>query len=101
MATQTHEMQSAGSLSGMGGPAATQGSGWMSQLGHPAGVNVNESERTASTLFGGLLMLLGLTRGSLGGTMMALLGGSLLYRGMTGHCHMYQALGMNTAKNSR
>jgi uncharacterized membrane protein len=46
---------------------------------------------------GGLLTLYGLTRGSLGGLGLAALGGGLLYRGASGHCHLYEALGVNTA----
>jgi len=32
--------------------------------------------------------------------MAAAAGGALLYRGLTGKCHMYQALGVNTAENT-
>ncbi len=60
-------------------------------------VNVGETERWASALIGGALALYGLTRGTFAGLGLALLGGPLLYRGLTGHCDLYQALGMNTA----
>lgn len=60
--------------------------------------NVNQTERTISTLGGAALALYGLTRGSLGGVALALIGGSLVYRGTTGHCNVYEALGVNTAK---
>jgi len=60
-------------------------------------VNVGETERWASTVGGVVLALYGLMRGSHNGTMFALLGGSLIYRGTTGHCSLYQALDMNTA----
>jgi uncharacterized membrane protein len=43
------------------------------------------------------LVLFGLRRGSLEGTLAAIAGGSLVYRGLTGHCPMYSALGINTA----
>ena len=46
---------------------------------------------------GGVLALYGLTRGTLSGLGLGLLGGSLLYRGITGHCSCYQALGISTA----
>jgi uncharacterized membrane protein len=59
--------------------------------------NVGDTERWLSLLGGGALALLGLSRGSLGGLSLALLGGDLCYRGATGHCHLYSALGLNTA----
>lgn len=60
-------------------------------------VNVGEWERTASAVGGGALALYGLTRGSLGGLLLAGLGGALVYRGLTGHCDVYCALGVSTA----
>jgi uncharacterized membrane protein len=38
-----------------------------------------------------------LTRGTVGGLGLAGLGGALLYRGLTGHCDFYCALGVSTA----
>jgi uncharacterized membrane protein len=71
-------------------------------IGHATSpVNVGETERLASNLGGGVLVLAGLLRGGIGGMTMTLLGGSLLYRGLTGHCHLYQALGANTADEGR
>jgi uncharacterized membrane protein len=82
-----------------------QGTGSMQQSGqgHGSGnVNVGEIERWASSIGGGALALYGIsrliTRGSVGGAVLALVGGSLLYRGTTGHCEMYHALGVNTAE---
>ncbi|MGB7925056.1 MAG: SRPBCC family protein [Pyrinomonadaceae bacterium] len=64
-------------------------------------VNVGEIERWASSIGGGALALYGITRlishGSVGGAVLALVGGSLIYRGATGHCEMYDAMGINTA----
>ncbi len=60
-------------------------------------LNVGEYERWASVLGGGALAVYGLTRGSWGGFALAGLGGSLVYRGMTGHCMCYAALGVSTA----
>jgi uncharacterized membrane protein len=60
--------------------------------------NVGEAERWFSLATGGLLALDGLRRGSLIETG---LGAALLYRGTTGHCSMYQALGMNTAQENK
>ena len=61
-----------------------------------AAVNVGRVERYASAGVGGLLALWGLRRGGVGGALLAALGGGLLYRGVTGHCDLYQALGVNT-----
>jgi uncharacterized membrane protein len=61
-------------------------------------VNVGDIERWASLLGGGALALFGLSRGSLGGLGLAALGGVLAYRGATGHCNVYGALGLSTAE---
>jgi uncharacterized membrane protein len=60
-------------------------------------VNVGEIERWTSVLGGGLLAATGLARGGVLGLVAAGLGGSLIYRGMTGHCYLYQSLGVNTS----
>ena len=60
--------------------------------------NVGSSERAISTAAGALLAVVGLSRRSLPGALIAAVGGSLIYRGITGYCHMYGALGMNTAQ---
>lgn len=60
--------------------------------------NVGDLERWASLVGGGALALLGLSRGSLGGLGLAALGGALVYRGASGHCPMYGALGVSTAE---
>ena len=59
--------------------------------------NVNNLERVASTVAGGALVAYGYKMGGVGGTLVSLLGGGMLFRGATGHCHMYDALGVNTA----
>ena len=60
--------------------------------------NVGETERWASALGGGALTLYGLSRiNSPAGMILAALGGCLLYRGVTGRCSMYSALGVTTA----
>jgi uncharacterized membrane protein len=63
-----------------------------------ASVNVGEVERWASAIGGGALALYGLTRGSLGGIALALVGGALVQRGVTGHCNLYDAIGYNSAE---
>ncbi len=67
---------------------------------HPtnSGVNVGETERLLSMLGGSALAVYGLTRRSLGGLALMAAGGSLLYRGLMGHCPMYGMLGVNTAE---
>lgn len=60
-------------------------------------INVGETERIASAIGGGALALYGLTRGSIGGIVLALVGGAFVYRGTTGHCNVYEAAGVNTA----
>jgi hypothetical protein len=62
-------------------------------------LNIGESERLVSLLVGGLLALVGLRRLSLPALGLALGGGYLLYRGLTGHCAAYKALDISTAKS--
>lgn len=70
--------------------------------GHPAersyeyvGVNIGRNERTISMVAGGLLTAYGLIRRSKPGGAAAVAGAALLYRGATGHCGVYQTLGVN------
>lgn len=70
-------------------------------LDHPirpgaGGVNVGPGERAASALGGALLAGLGLGRGGACGLACAALGAALAYRGYSGHCSAYSALGINT-----
>jgi uncharacterized membrane protein len=60
--------------------------------------NVSEAERWLSLVGGGSLVAYGLARRNTAGFGLAALGGSLLWRGMTGHCPMYETLGVNTAE---
>jgi len=59
-------------------------------------INVPKAERTGSMVAGAGLILYGLSRRSLGGVFIAALGGALLNRGVTGHCAMYEKLGVNS-----
>jgi len=61
-------------------------------------LNVGTPERWMSLLGGGLLALRGLRQGGASGILIALMGGALIHRGATGHCHLYGALGINTAQ---
>jgi uncharacterized membrane protein len=64
-------------------------------------INVGTLERVASTTIGALLVMNGLKRRSLGSTALALTGGGLLYRGFSGHCPVYDSLGMSTATGDK
>ena len=64
-------------------------------------VNVGEAERKASMVGGAALALSGLTtmtkKHYLSGLAMMAAGSLFLYRGKTGHCDLYQAMGVDTA----
>ena len=59
--------------------------------------NLSEVERWASIAAGAGLALYGLTRLKSAGWLYAGIGGLLLRRGVTAHCDLYEAVGMNTA----
>jgi uncharacterized membrane protein len=59
-------------------------------------VNVGDLERWLSVFAGGALALYSLRR-SLGNFMLLFGAGSLLYRGLTGHCPLYQTMAISTA----
>jgi uncharacterized membrane protein len=61
-------------------------------------INVNETERWVSLVGGGAVAAYGLTRGDLLGLALAVGGGFLLHRGLTGHCMGYAALGVSTTE---
>jgi uncharacterized membrane protein len=60
--------------------------------------NVSETERWLSLVAGTSLAAYGLARRDKTGAGLAAAGGMLLWRGSTGHCHLYQALGINNAE---
>jgi uncharacterized membrane protein len=64
----------------------------------PRPINLAWNERRLSMLGGGAMLLYGFWRGSFGGMLMAAVGGVLAYRGATGHCRVYKALGINSAE---
>jgi uncharacterized membrane protein len=79
-------------------PISRRIAGGAVEPGNPSpGVNVGETERWASLIGGGLLACYGLSRGTGVGLGLAALGGGLIYRGLTGHCSLYQALGTGSA----
>ena len=64
-----------------------------------ARANVGDVERWASAIGGGALTLFGLTRGSPPlAAAAAAAGAALVYRGVSGQCPGYRALGMSTAR---
>ena len=61
-------------------------------------INVGGTERWASAIGGGALVTYGLLRRDLFGGLLALTGAGLLWRGSTGHCPTYSAIGVSTAE---
>jgi len=59
--------------------------------------NVGDMERAVSVAAGSILALLGVSRRSVPGLLVAAVGGAMIHRGVTGHCYGYQALGIDTA----
>lgn len=62
--------------------------------------NVGTPERVLSSIGGGALLLYGIRRGGVLGVLASVVGGSLALRGVTGHCHAYQALEIDTSDQS-
>jgi uncharacterized membrane protein len=78
-------------------PASTENT-IVGRIGHvPPRRNVGDFERTLSALGGGALALLALRRRGVSGLAFGVLGAELLRRGATGHCRLYEALGVSTA----
>jgi uncharacterized membrane protein len=61
------------------------------------GVNVGNAERWISAIAGGAIAIAGIRARSLPGLLAAAAGGALVYRGATGHCPVYAALGVDNA----
>src|ERR1700686_680687 len=71
------------------------------ETAHPRGKamatqNVGTVERVVSSLAGAALIWRALARPSLVGIVAGLGGAALLQRGVTGHCPLYQSLGIDT-----
>jgi uncharacterized membrane protein len=64
-------------------------------------INVGNYERWVSGVGGSILLIEGLKRGKLGGLAMAAIGGWFTYRGLTGHCPVYQVFGIDTSTEGR
>jgi uncharacterized membrane protein len=63
-----------------------------------ADTNVSQIERFASVIGGSGMVAYGLTKRNGAGLGLAALGGALLWRGVSGHCNLYEAFGINTAE---
>jgi uncharacterized membrane protein len=64
---------------------------------HKHAVNISRTERIVSAIGGGILASAGLMKRSPAGVALALVGGDLMRRGITGHSYAYDALGIRTA----
>jgi uncharacterized membrane protein len=62
--------------------------------------NVSEPERWISVVFGSALTAYGLKMRSLPGAAVAAIGGALVWRGASGTCAAYKALGISTAEDA-
>ena len=60
--------------------------------------NVGATERAVSVLGGGAMALYGLSQRTGTGLLLAGIGAALAYRGATGHCDVYEALGISTVR---
>ncbi len=61
-------------------------------------INVSDNERLVSAVAGSGLITYGISKRNLMGALLSVIGTGLLYRGATGHCHVYSAADKNTAK---
>jgi len=75
-------------------PQRHEGDGRRSR--RPSRVNVGPKERDVSMAAGAIVALQGLSRRTLPGLIEAAIGGFLIYRGATGQCAVYEALGLDT-----
>lgn len=76
--------------------ALTNGAGDHARPAEAAGHNVAQPERIGSVALGAALVTYGLRRRDSAGAIAALLGGAFVVRGATGHCPVYQTMGMST-----
>ena len=60
----------------------------------PGSTNVGSTERMLSTAIGAALVVHAIVRPSLWRTVLGLFGASLVQRGVSGHCALYQTLGI-------
>ena len=92
VAVATEQRVDTGRLSG-------QPFGWQEYGDRTGHVNVGRVERWISMIAGGALAAYALKQRTASSGATAVVGAALLYRGATGHCHVYQALGVNRANH--
>jgi hypothetical protein len=63
-----------------------------------ASVNVGAVERVVSLVGAGMLGTWALRRRSVAGGLLSAAAGAMAHRGVSGHCALYEALGVNTAE---
>jgi len=61
-------------------------------------MNVGDEEQVISLIAGAALFGYGLVKGTVGGLGLAVVGGMLAHRGLSGTCPLYSALGINTTR---
>lgn len=102
MQQQTHtfehpyDVRSSAQLARSEQPASTPSEGERSSAFRT--VNVHSKERIASLALGILSFAYAVRRRPARTRILAAVGSALVYRGVTGHCHMYQALGVSTVQ---
>lgn len=67
----------------------------MSEILTNTDTNVNPVERLVSATAGGALLAYGLKKGGVFGTLLSVVGGGVALRGVTGHCQVYDAMGID------
>ncbi len=95
MATQTTYPATHQGVRDLDNPISTRTT---SKRGSDRPQNVGPNERVASMLLGGLIVGYGLGRVDLTGLLLSALATGLICRGVAGHCEVYEALGINTAR---
>lgn len=58
--------------------------------------NVGRTERIASLIAGSVIGAFAFKQRGRLGLVLSVAAGELIYRGMTGHCHVYSAIGINS-----
>ena len=79
------------------GPVSSQPFRWQEDEDRNGRINVGRAERWLSLAAGGVLAAYALRRRTQASGVAALAGSALMYRGATGHCHVYEKLGINHA----
>lgn len=77
------------------GPITSQPFRWQEDEDRTGRINVGRAERWLSLAAGGALAAYALRRRTPASGAAALAASALMYRGATGHCHVYQSLGVN------